>query len=847
MEGPAHVQEKTSLEMLMSLMAPRCKAEDLENIQRAYTLAREAHGDQKRSSGEPYITHPLQVAMMLAELNLDPPTVIAALLHDVVEDTSVSLDEVQKQFGAEIAGMVDAVTKISKRETIAQGESETFNYRTEREAESLRKMLLGMANDVRVVLIKLADRLHNMQTLGSLPPDRQRRIARETLEIYAPLANRLGIREWKRQLEDLGLRYAEPEAYAYIARLLQENQEEREARIKRYVEQLRAALAQAGITDVEVTGRAKQIYSIWEKMHRKNVPFDRIQDTEGIRVIIEETEEEMQLYRALGGQKEEPIKLGNPSNQNNREPPSSQLGSKQVGQNGRGDNEQQGEQDQPSSTTTVADREPQVAPPSIQVPDSLHERQKLLLRMRSVQMCYTVMGIVHTLWKFTGSLSDYINVPKDNMYRSLHTSVCPEEGKWLEVQIRTRSMHQAAEYGIAAHWLYKDKGAIEADYRERIERLRESIQTLSSGTQDATEFIQALKTDQLSDRVYCFTPKGKLIDLPVGATVLDFAYRIHTEIGHHCRGAKVNGRLVPLTYQLQNNDLVEILTRPDATPSRDWLLNEAYVATSHARSKIRQWFRKLDRSENIKAGRELLERCMKQAGVAGVWTIAEVLKLFRIEEDKAEVFYERLGCGELSQQSIMARLLEERRRQEREKQQQKAQPQDKTANAAHKQKLPPSETKLKGYFALANLPSVVCEPAKCCNPQPHDDVIGLVVTLPNSGARGVKVHRRDCKALIGKDERRFVKVIFVADRPSELLEVKLQLTCVNRIGLVADITRLLSDHNINIRDFGMNTGKNENIVKLWFKVQAENADQLAQVVSRCEQVNSVLEAGYVFA
>ncbi len=785
MQDDAVKQVETSVQALVDLMASRCTPHDLAAIHKAYELAKEAHGDQKRSSGEPYITHPLQVAIILARLNLDAPTVIAALLHDVVEDTKVSLDEVRAQFGDEIADMVDAVTKISKRET-TQGESETFKYRTEREAESLRKMLLGMANDIRVVLIKLADRLHNMQTLGSLPPERQRRIARETLEIYAPLANRLGIWEWKRQLEDLGFRYSEPEAYAYIARLLQENHEEREARVQRYVAQLREALAQAGITNVEVTGRAKQIYSIWEKMHRKDVPFDRIQDTEGIRVIIEETEEEIQQYRDLGSDKQS-SGSGAPS----------------------------------------------------------QERQRQLLRMRSVQMCYIVLGVVHTLWRYSGDLRDYINVPKDNMYRSLHTTVCPEEGKLLEVQIRTRSMHQAAEYGVAAHWLYKDRGAIEEDYRERIERLRESIQTISSGTQDATEFLQAVKTDQLSDRVYCFTPKGKLIDLPVGATVLDFAYRIHTEIGHHCRGAKVNGRLVPLTYQLQNNDRVEILTRPDATPSRDWLLNEAYAITSHARSKIRQWFRKLDRAENIKAGRELLERCMKQMGVSNMLSMADVLKLFRVEEDKVDLFFERIGCGELSQQAISARLIEERRRRLKEQQQQKQAPE--THALPKKSRLRAQDPARKGHFVLANLPTTVCEVAKCCNPQPGDDVVGLVVTLPGKGVRGVKVHRRDCKELIGKDERRFVKVAFVTNNQVDLYEARLQLTCVNRIGLVADITRQVSDHGVNIRDYGLHANNNQSIVKLWFDVQAQSAQQLVRLLSRCDQVPNVIEAQYVSA
>ncbi|MGQ9518279.1 MAG: RelA/SpoT family protein [Anaerolineae bacterium] len=484
-------------------------------VRRAYERALEAHAGQARASGESYIQHPLAVASILADLRLDPATIAAALLHDVVEDTSITIDDLRQEFGEEIARLVDGVTKL---ENINQLRKMSRPDLEEEQAENLRKIFLAMVDDVRVVLIKLADRLHNMRTLGALPDHKRRRIARETLEIYAPLANRLGIWQIKWELEDLAFRYLEPATYKRIASLIDERREDRMHTLEQITEVLRQRLKEAGI-EAEVSSRPKHIYSIYRKMQRKGVEFDQIYDVRAVRIIV----------------------------------------------------------------NTIAE-------------------------------CYAALGIVHSLWKpIPREFDDFIATPKDNMYRSLHTAVVGPDGKPLEVQIRTWEMHRTAEYGIAAHWRYKEQlTKRDVDFENKIAWLRQIMEWRKEVT-DAREFVDSLKTDVFQDRVYVFTPQGDVIDLPAGATPVDFAYHVHTEIGHRCRGARVNGRIVSLDYQLQNGDQVEIITAKRGGPSRDWLNPQLnYVKTSRARGKIRQWFRRQDREQNIQLGREILERELKR-------------------------------------------------------------------------------------------------------------------------------------------------------------------------------------------------------------------------------------------
>ncbi len=813
-------QEVRSIEALLALVAPRSSPEDLALIERAYRLAEAAHRDQKRSSGEPYITHPLAVAGILARTKLDTPSIIAALLHDVVEDTPVTLDDIRAQFGDEVAKLVDAVTKLKKRTssqhefaagTSSSNDIETFDYRTERDAESLRKMMLGLADDVRVVLVKLADRLHNMQTLGALPPEKQRRIARETLDIYAPLANRLGIWEWKTQLEDLGFRYADPEQYAYLARMLEVGAEERERRVRRYIVILRDALAEVGIHNVEITGRAKQIYSIWRKMQRKNTSFDKIRDTQAIRVIVEDGSDELP---ASDGFQSMTTESGNRTLDE-----SSDVLPKDD-----------------AEVANIVEKLQEAAQHDRQArsrAQKLAERDQLM-GQPSVQLCYAVLGVVHSLWKpIPGEFDDYIGCPKDNHYQSLHTAVITEDGSTLEVQIRTRSMHKAAEYGVAAHWLYKDDAPLSADYQKHIEQLREAIRALGSETEDATSFVDALKTDQFKDTVFCFTPKGKLIELPAGATVLDFAYRIHTDLGHHCYMGKVNGRPEPLTYKLKNGDQVEVLTRPNAQPKRDWLHNPDYLATSAAKHKVRQWFRRQDREQNIVAGREIIERELKRMGVSGWMKLADVFRLFRVEPGKEDDFLERVGYGNITLMSVSSRILEEERRRQREQEERRNGLAGLTELILPKR---PSAPEKGGYFVVAGVHDLRCTVAQCCNPLPGDPVIGYVTR-----GQGVKVHRRDCKNILNAEQERLVEVTYIG-KPSEVFPVQFMVVAAERPGLMAELTKVLADNQINIIDLGI--AKRDlrfGEVRVWIKAELPSAGQVPAVMNKLKQVRNVFE------
>lgn len=690
-------------------------------IERAYAVARKAHAGKKRKSGEAYIQHPLSVACLLAEIGMDPDTVAAGLLHDVVEDSDVDLDSLRQEFGSHITNLVDGVTKLDQ---IEQEQSDRFKQESEalrdaQESESLRKMLLAMGRDVRVVVIKLADRLHNMRTLHALKPERRRSFARETLDIFAPLANRLGVWQWKGELEDLSLLHIDPTTYHEIESLIEERRPEREAGIRHHIDRLRERLADEGI-EADITGRPKQIYSIYRKMQRKSVPFDQVYDVRGMRIITET------------------------------------------------------------------------------VPD-----------------CYRILGAVHGLWRpIPGEFDDYIATPKDNLYQSLHTAVLGDDGKTLEVQIRTREMHHVAEYGIAAHWRYKEGGKRDEAFESKIAWLRSLMEWRQEVT-DATEFLDAMKTDVFQDRVYTFTPKGKLIDLPVGATPIDFAYHVHTEIGHHCRGARVNGKLVSLDYQLKSGDQVEVLASRRGGPSRDWLNPTlGYLATNRARSKIRHWFRRQDREKNIAQGREIVDRELKRLGLEHVGHEA-VAKLFGYE--RLGDFQAAVGFGDINSQQIISKIAETRAREVKEL-----------------PLAPPPPTQAVEGIQVQGTGGLLTRLAKCCHPLPGNEIVGYVTR-----GRGVTIHRRDCPNLLHRaDAERLIEVNWGA-RP-QTVPVTVYITAYDRTKLLSEISGIIGAEDINIA--AVRQGVRDNISTFYITLEINNIAQLSRVLTKIERLPNVILA-----
>ena len=822
-DTPAEVQEVRSLPELLGLLRPRCSDQELDLIRRAYITAENAHQNQKRSSGEPYIQHPLAVAGILAQVRLDAPTIAAALMHDVAEDTAVSLVEIEERFGPEISSLIDAVTKLSKHEGIKQeftnsangnghaagtngtkpanGKASevpppsTVSYRTDREAESLRKMLMGLASDTRVVLIKLADRLHNMRTLSALKQEKQRRIARETLDLFAPLANRLGIWEWKQELEDLGFRYAEPQTYAYLSRLVEVGAAERDARVRGYIKRLQKDLDDNGITGVEITGRAKQIYSIWNKMQRKSASFDQIRDAQALRVIINDNdfvaaEEASEQHARHQDEDEDDL------------PPD------QIMTRLKEEADQEKEQKQKKKP-------------------SVWEKDR---RNPGVQDCYRVLGIVHSMWMpMPGEFDDYISVPKDNQYRSLHTAVITDDGQTLEVQIRTRSMHKAAEFGIASHWLYKDNGKFTKDYMRQIEVLRDAIRSLGSESDDASAFLDAMKRDQLKDNIYCFTPMGKLIELPNGSTALDFAYHVHTEVGNKCRGAKVNGTIVSLTHKLTSGEQVEIITRQNASPSRDWVHDPEYLYTASARNKVKSWFRKQDKAHNVGGGKELIERELQRLSVSHSMKLEDVFALYTNEADDLDEFLEKVGYGQITAGSVSGRILEEERRREREK--------EKSSNPLLNLIRPPkTPTNKKGGWVVAGAHGIHATPSACCNPQPGDNIIGYVGITG-----GVRIHKRDCVNIPSLDPERLIDVKY--EGAVETYPVQFLVTAAERSGLLAELTTVLSNEHINILGCNINNDEADESglvhISLWGELP--KPDLITGIIVRLGKVKHVFE------
>jgi GTP pyrophosphokinase len=711
-------------ELVIDWASQRFSGGELELVRQAYQEALVAHNGQKRASGEPYMVHCVEVGRMLAELGLDYHTVAAGLLHDVVEDSALTVDDLRARFDPEVASLVDGVTKLAYIDTMSKMGSRDIEAE---EAESLRKMFLAMVDDVRVVLIKLADRLHNMRTLGSLSKDRRERIARETLEIFAPLANRLGIWQIKWELEDLGLRYYDPTTYHQIADLIAERRDAREHYIHRVTAELQARLRLEGIS-AEVEGRPKHIYSIYRKMRRKDVDFDQIYDVRGLRVIVD-----------------------------------------------------------------------------------------------SVQDCYAALGAVHSLWRpIPGQFDDFIATPKDNMYQSLHTAVVGPEGRTVEAQIRTREMHRRAELGIAAHWRYKERSSRDLAFENKVAWLR-SLMDWRTDVEDAREFVDSLKSDVLEDRVYVFTPRGQVLDLPAGSTPIDFAYYIHTEVGHRCRGARVNGRLVSLRYELKNGDQVEIITAKQGGPSRDWLRADlGYVRSARSRQKIRQWFRRQDREENIAFGREQLRRELKRLNLAGNVTHQEIGSLF--DYKSLDDFYAAMGFGDLSTQRVATRVLHELRREE-------VFPDEEEPTVS----VTPEGVRVKGVGDLYT------QLAQCCKPQPGepDPIVGYVTR-----GRGVTIHKWTCPNIMLRTNKGEVERLIEVDWGTSLeriYPVVIKVRAWDRDGLLRDIATVIAEEGINMRKVNSVLAQKTNLATFTATLELTTISQLVSILDKIERLPNVIE------
>jgi GTP diphosphokinase / guanosine-3',5'-bis(diphosphate) 3'-diphosphatase len=712
------------IDSLVRRMRHRNPRADLVLVRRAFEVAKDKHDGQQRKSGQPFIAHPLGVANIVADLGLDVTSVVAALLHDTVEDTTMTLEEVEALFGPEVARITDGVTKLERI---------GFETREAAQAETIRKMVIAMARDIRVLLIKLADRLYNMRDLGYKSREAQERTARETLDIYAPLANRLGIHQVKWELEDLAFATLYPKRYEEIVRMTAERQPERESYVADVIEQVHGQLKAVKVR-AEVTGRPKHYYSIYEKMVLRGKEFSDIFDLIGVRITVE-----------------------------------------------------------------------------------------------SIKDCYAALGQVHALWKpVPGRFKDYIAMPKFNLYQSLHTTVVGPGGKPLEVQIRTRAMHRTAEYGIAAHWRYKDKKDSKGvpDDMGWLRQLIDWQRELS----DPKDFIENLKTDLYVDEVFVFTPKGDVIQLPAGATPIDFAYAVHTEVGHRCVGARVNKRLVPLEYALQNGDTVEIFTSKaqDAGPSRDWL---SIVKTPRARNKIRQWFSKERREDAIEAGKEALVRALRKAGLplqklTQGGSLAGLASEMRFAS--LDAFYASVGSGQTSAVTVVARLQADLGVDEQE---------DDDDFTLERAVRPARPLPASRGVVVKGVDDVWVKLARCCTPVPRDPIIGFVTR-----GHGVSVHRADCPNAddLRRDSARLLEVDWDTSGPT-VFAVTIQVEALDRTKLLRDITEVLSDHHVNIVSATVATGR-DRVATLRFTFELAEISHLAHVLSTVKKVEGVFDA-----
>lgn len=691
--------------------------EKLAPVESAFNYAQKAHCGQLRKSGEPYLEHPLQTAFILAELQLDATSLAAALLHDVPENCGVPISEIEAKFGTEIAKLVDGTTKLGKLPMQAAMNMSA----TQTQVENLRKMLVAMAEDLRVVFIKLADRLHNMRTLAALPPEKQRRIAQETMEIYAPLSHRLGIWELKWQLEDLAFRYLEPRKYRQIASLVASRRGHREEFIAKVIEILKAEFDKAGLK-VEISGRPKHIYSIYQKMEK---------------------------YAALG---------------------------KEFG--------------------------------------DIHDLLAIRVLVSTIPDCYTAVGIVHNLWRpLADEFNDFIANPKPNGYQSLHTTVMCMGTTPLEIQIRTHEMHHIAEYGVGAHWRYKEGENKDVHFEQKISWLRQLIDWHREFS-GAEEFLESIKTDIFIDQVFVYTPKGEIKDLPKGATPLDFAYRVHTELGHQCIGAKVNGKLVPLSYQLNSGDVVEIITsKKDKGPSRDWLNPHlGYINTSHAKQKVRQWFKKQERADNVENGREILEKELKRLGIK-LTERDKLTKYFNYTDPND--FLAAIGDGTISTRQIAVSL---------------ANQQEQTAVAEIKTK----PTKATGsVIRVLGVENLATNLAQCCHPVPGDKIIGYITR-----SRGITVHRADCYNIVNEDEKdRLIQVEW--SETDALYPSRIQVEVWDRVGLMRDISTVVAEEKVNISGISLINNDN-NTITLYFTLETKGLPELSELLDRIEGIRGVI-------
>ncbi len=699
---------------------------EAEVIQRAFALAESAHRGQKRASGEPYIGHPVAVAAILHDLKLDHETIAAALLHDVVEDTDIGLERIREDFGPSVASLVGGVTKMDAIDEYTETVLGTSDER--RQVDRLKKLLLAIANDVRVVLIKLADRLHNMRTLHHLPEASRRRIARETLDIYAPLASRLGIGQFKWEMEDLAFREIEPQSYTALDRRLHERRIDTERYVQRVVADLNRKLTEDDIR-AEVRGRAKHLYGIWRKMKEKNLSFDQVFDIRAVRILVND----------------------------------------------------------------VAD-------------------------------CYSALGIVHTLWNHVPKeFDDYIANPKSNRYQSLHTAVIGPEGKTLEVQIRTHEMHAHAEYGVAAHWRYKE-GAKQArdDVEAKVTWLRQILE-VKDESEGPRDFLDRFNAELLNDRVYAVTPRGEVLDLPAGATPLDFAYQIHTDVGHRTRGAKVNGVMVPLTTTLKSGDQVEILTTRNATPSRDWLsLHLNYLKTPRARAKVRHWFKQQDYEKNLTAGQEVFQRELRRLGISNP-DRGRLLSKFNYKS--FEDLLAAIGHGDVSGAQLASAL-------------QHALPQRVPIPTPE----PVRRSKKKRADAgvqIHGVGNLLTQFAKCCRPVPNDAIVGFITR-----GRGVTIHRSDCTNMLRLDaerRRRLIDVKWTAT-DTKTYPVDVQINAYDRQGLLRDVTTILAAESVNVVSLDTRTRSEDQSAEIKMTVEVSDLSHLSRILDRISQLPNVIEA-----
>lgn len=716
---------------------------DRELIKKAYQFAEEAHAGQLRASGEPYISHCVATAMILAELKVPAVVIAAALLHDTVEDTDVTNESLRKTFNDDIGTLVDGVTKLTNLPRVSRAgqrllsevervkqtpgkvspkpEEIEKSRRKDLATETLRKTLMAMGDDVRVVLIKLADRLHNMRTLDHIPETKRKRIAKETLEIFAPLANRLGIWQIKWELEDLSFRYTQPDDFKEIAEKIATRRDSRETEIQEIISELENILKEGGIS-AKITGRKKHIYSIYQKMVKKDKPFELVLDLRGVRLLVSD-----------------------------------------------------------------------------------------------VPSCYAALGIIHTQWRpIPNEFDDYIAAPKDNFYQSLHTTVIYSDGKPLEVQIRTEEMHQKAEYGIASHWLYKEQENQDDHYQQRINWLRK-LMDWREDVEDAQDFVDGVKSDVFEDQVYIFTPHGDIIDLPIGSTPIDFAFMVHTEVGNRCRGAKVSGKLVSLDYKLKTGDQVEILTAKKGGPSRDWLNPHlGMVNTQRARAKIRQWFKKQDRGQNLSHGRDILDKELKRLGIVDL-DIDDLSKSFSFKSN--DDMYVAIGCGDIALGRIINAL----------------QDVDTKADDLLLEHTPIDIVRQDSEsIKVLGLKGILTNIAKCCNPAPGDDIVGYITR-----GRGATIHRKDCPNVLRiRDKERMVKVSW--GEAKRTFPVTVQIKAYDRQGLMGDISTILGNEGVNMRDINLNISNNLATINIMLDV--DNISQLSRLLIKTESLPNVMKA-----